>query len=243
MARHAKRDEEAGGPGLGVLETRKRTRRGPDGTIITKPTKKQARAAMLMRPTALAASSIQVTEAVHSSSTSSSASIRSFNDKAATPGSHNQDSSSNLTSPPSIAELNYHGQDHGTVSVAPISPPTSVHPSCSSVNLDSGALDNCQPVHHSDPLIAPMVPGGPYEPYAEPIPGQFDAADGSWRSQDLGPGMDYEDFFDLDTGMYLSFVFRTKWMALSAIRCPCPNSMLSDISPSKRGKRGKSGGE
>ncbi|KAL1959978.1 hypothetical protein VTO42DRAFT_646 [Malbranchea cinnamomea] len=31
MARHAKRDEEAGGPGLGVLETRKRTRRGPDG--------------------------------------------------------------------------------------------------------------------------------------------------------------------------------------------------------------------
>ncbi|EEH02599.1 conserved hypothetical protein [Histoplasma capsulatum G186AR] len=156
----------------------------------------------------LLASSIQVTEAVNSSSTSSSASIRSFNDKAATPpGSHNQDSSSNLTSPPSIGELNYHGQDHGAGSVAPISPPTSVHPSCSSVNLDSGALDNCQPVHHPDPLIAPMVPGGPYEPYAEPIPGQFDAADGSWRSQDLGPGMDYEEFFDLDTATSFNMPF------------------------------------
>lgn len=39
MVRHAKRDEEAGGPGLGVLETRKRTRRTPNGTIVTRPAK------------------------------------------------------------------------------------------------------------------------------------------------------------------------------------------------------------
>jgi hypothetical protein len=46
-----------------------------------------------------------------------------------------------------------------------------------------------------DPMLAPMMPGGPFEPYVEPIPGQFDAADGSWGGFDaLGDGM------MLDTG-------------------------------------------
>ncbi|KAL2388685.1 hypothetical protein RJ035_003024 [Blastomyces gilchristii] len=169
MVRHAKRDEEAGGPGLGVLETRKRTRRGPDGTIITKPTKKQARAAMLARSMAAATSSVPLDEVANSSSpssSSSSSSIRSFNDNSVSShgSSHNQDSSSALTTPPSMVDLSYHGQDHGAGSGAPISPPTSAHPSCPSVNLDSGPLDNCDPVDHSDPLIAPMVPGSPYIP-------------------------------------------------------------------------------
>lgn len=44
MTRHVKRDEEAGGPGLGVLETRKRARRGPDGRIIERPSKRMLRA-------------------------------------------------------------------------------------------------------------------------------------------------------------------------------------------------------
>ncbi|KLJ08038.1 hypothetical protein EMPG_16501 [Blastomyces silverae] len=212
MVRHAKRDEEAGGPGLGVLETRKRTRRGPDGTIITKPTKKQARAAMLARSMAAATSSVPVNEVANSSSpssSSSSSSIRSFNDNSVSSqgSSHNQDGSSALTTPPSMVDLSYHGQDHDAGAGAPISPPTSAHPSCPSVNLDSGPLDNCHQVDHSDPLIAPMVPGGPYEPYVEPIPGQFDAADGSWRNQDSGLGLDYEDFFDLDTATSFNMPF------------------------------------
>ncbi|KKZ66044.1 hypothetical protein EMCG_08215 [[Emmonsia] crescens] len=204
MVRHAKRDEEAGGPGLGVLETRKRTRRGPDGTIITRPTKKQARAAMVARSMASATSSNPVNEGANSSSSS----IRSFNgNSVSSHGSHNQDGSSTLTTPPSMGDLNYHGQDHGAGAGAPISPPTSAHPSCSSVNLDTGPLDNCHAIDHSDPLIAPMVPGGPYEPFVEPIPGQFDAADGSWRNQDSGPGLDYEDFFDLDTATSFNMPF------------------------------------
>ncbi|OJD28227.1 hypothetical protein ACJ73_00357 [Blastomyces percursus] len=209
MVRHAKRDEEAGGPGLGVLETRKRTRRGPDGTIITKPTKKQARAAMLARSMTTVTSSAPVNEVANSSSpsSSSSSSIRSFNDNSVSShrSSHSQDGSSALTTPPSM-DLSYLGQDHGAT---PISPPTSAHPSCPSVNLDSGPLDNCHLVDHSDPLIAPMVPGGPYEPYVEPIPGQFDAADGSWRNQDSGLGLDYEDFFDLDTATSFNMPFAT----------------------------------
>lgn len=43
MARHAKKDEEAGGPGQGVLETRKRSTREPDGTIVTRPRKRAPR--------------------------------------------------------------------------------------------------------------------------------------------------------------------------------------------------------
>lgn len=47
MTRHDKRDEEAGGPGLGVLETRKRTRRAPDGSIVTRPSKRMIRAGVV----------------------------------------------------------------------------------------------------------------------------------------------------------------------------------------------------
>ncbi|OAX84716.1 hypothetical protein ACJ72_00913 [Emergomyces africanus] len=203
MVRHAKRDEEAGGPGLGVLETRKRTRRGPDGTIITRPTKKQARAALAGRYVAPAASPPLI-----ESADSSSPSIQSFNDNSVSSHSSlNHDGSSTLTTPPSMGDLRYPGQDHGACSGGPISPPTSAHPSCSSVNLDPVPLDNCQTVDHTDPIIAPMVPGGPYEPFVEPIPGQFDASDGSWRNQDSVPGLDYEDSFDLDTATSFNMPF------------------------------------
>ncbi|ODH48140.1 hypothetical protein GX48_05735 [Paracoccidioides brasiliensis] len=211
LARHAKRDEEAGGPGLGVLETRKRTRRGPDGTIITRPTKKQARAAMAARSMASTVSSIPASDGKNSSAAqtlSSSSSIRSFNRNSVS--SHDTpDGVSALTTPPSMSsDMNYHGLDHGAVSCAPVSPPTSAHHSCSSVNLESGPRDTtCLPVDHSDPLIAPMMPGGPYEPYVEPIPGQFDAADGSWQPQDPGPNPDYEDLFDLDTATSFNMPF------------------------------------
>ncbi|KIX98742.1 uncharacterized protein Z520_05203 [Fonsecaea multimorphosa CBS 102226] len=40
MSRHAQKDEEAGGPGLGVLETRKRSFRDAGGIIVTRPRKK-----------------------------------------------------------------------------------------------------------------------------------------------------------------------------------------------------------
>ncbi|GJP88342.1 C2H2 finger domain transcription factor [Aspergillus niger] len=136
LMRHAKRDEEAGGPGQGVLETRKRTRRAGDGSIITRPPKRQSRA-----------------RASHSLPPSSSASS----------------SSISVTS----------AQDYG----APVSPPTSASDP-SSMTLDE-----------PDPLLAPMMPSGPFEPYVEPIPGQFDAADGSWSLGLDGMG----DFFSLDT--------------------------------------------
>lgn len=42
-----------------------------------------------------------------------------------------------------------------------------------------------------------MMTGGPFEPYVEPVPGQFDAADGSFNVGQNGMG----DFFDMDTGM------------------------------------------
>ncbi|GAT22927.1 C2H2 finger domain transcription factor [Aspergillus luchuensis] len=139
LMRHAKRDEEAGGPGQGVLETRKRTRRAGDGSIITRPPKRQSRA-----------------RASHSLPPSSSASS----------------SSISVTS----------AQDYG----APVSPPTSASDP-SSMSLDE-----------PDPLLAPMMPSGPFEPYVEPIPGQFDAADGSWSLGLDGMG----DFFSLDTGTF-----------------------------------------
>ncbi|KAH8429165.1 C2H2 finger domain transcription factor [Aspergillus melleus] len=138
MLRHAKRDEEAGGPGLGVLETRKRTRRAGDGSIVTRPAKRQAR-----RP------------------------------------SHATASLSDDTDHP----------PHG----APVSPPGSAsdHPSLS--------LDE------TDPLLAPMMAGGPFEPFVEPIPGQFDAADGSW-SLGLEP-QGLADGFGLDTATDFNMPF------------------------------------
>ncbi|KAL4994509.1 major facilitator superfamily domain-containing protein [Aspergillus recurvatus] len=58
---------------------------------------------------------------------------------------------------------------------APVSPPRSAGDpvSVSGISLDEEGTD-------PDPMLAPMMPGGPFEPYVEPIPGQFDAADGSW---------------------------------------------------------------
>ena len=41
-----------------------------------------------------------------------------------------------------------------------------------------------------------MMPGGPFEPFVEPIPGQFDAADGAWSVGKDGTS----DFFSVDTG-------------------------------------------
>ncbi|PYI09266.1 MFS general substrate transporter [Aspergillus sclerotiicarbonarius CBS 121057] len=143
LMRHAKRDEEAGGPGLGVLETRKRTRRAGDGTIITRPPKRQSRAS--------------AGPSLPSSSSASSSSI-------------------SVTS----------AQDY-----APVSPPTSASdPSC--LSLDE-----------PDPLLAPMMPSGPFEPYVEPIPGQFDAADGSWSLGLDGMG----DLFNLDTATDFNMPF------------------------------------
>ncbi|KAL4782314.1 major facilitator superfamily domain-containing protein [Aspergillus varians] len=59
---------------------------------------------------------------------------------------------------------------------APVSPPGSAGEPVSTLSME--ATDITDP----DPLLAPMMPGGPFEPYVEPIPGQFDAADGSWSA-------------------------------------------------------------
>ncbi|KAL4936963.1 hypothetical protein BDV06DRAFT_232907 [Aspergillus oleicola] len=57
---------------------------------------------------------------------------------------------------------------------APVSPPGSADDPLS-ISLDGTDLTD------PDPLLAPMMPP-PFEPYIEPIPGQFDAADGSWSA-------------------------------------------------------------
>jgi hypothetical protein len=54
-----------------------------------------------------------------------------------------------------------------------------------------------------DPLMAPMPPGGIYEPYAEPIVGQFGAPDGSWQNSTGGTHFGYAHFLNLDTGELL----------------------------------------
>lgn len=152
--RHAKRDEEAGGPGLGILETRKRTRRAPNGTIVTNPVKRQNRKAISNRRTRSVS---------HTSFESAS------------------DENAGL--------IESHHCPHG----APVSPPSSAHLEGRDQHSDIGISDG-------DALLAPMMPGGPYEPYVEPIPGQFDAADGSWGTSPFG------DMFTTDTGMYISAV-------------------------------------
>ena len=156
MMRHAKRDEEAGGPGLGILETRKRTRRAPNGTIVTKPAKRQARKAISNRHTR-------------------SVSHTSFE----------------IASEGNAGLIESHDYPHR----APVSPPSSAHLEGHDQHSDIGISDE-------DALLAPMMPGGPYEPYVEPIPGQFDAADGSWDTSPFG------DMFTADTGMYISVVWK-----------------------------------
>lgn len=155
MVRHAKRDEEAGGPGLGVLETRKRTRRTPNGTIVTRPAKRQAR-----------------------NGTSS----------------EHADLSSHI-----FIDSTYE-PDHGSTEPEdypqglPVCPPQSARLS----NDHHSDLD----VNESDPLLVPIMPSGPYEPFFESIPGQFDAADGS-RGASVPTEMD-RGFLSMDTGMSAS---------------------------------------
>lgn len=154
MMRHAKRDEEAGGPGLGILETRKRTRRAANGTIVTKPAKRQARKAISNR---------------HARSVSHT--------------------SFESASEENAGLIESHDFPHG----APVSPPSSAHLESRDQRSNIGISDE-------DALLAPMMPAGPYEPYVEPIAGQFDAADGSWGTSPFG------DMFTADTGMYTSVV-------------------------------------
>lgn len=145
MERHTKRDAEAGGPGLGVLKTRKRTRRAGDGTIIVRPSQREMRSA--------GRSTISTTS----------------------------------SSDRGIIE-----DDDSFLHEAPLSPPGS---GTDPTSLD---IDDIDEIDHSDPFLAPMMPGGPFEPYVEPIPGQFDAADGSFNIglNEMG------DFFSTDTGIY-----------------------------------------
>jgi hypothetical protein len=157
MIRHAKRDEEAGGPGLGILETRKRTRRAPDGTIVTRPTKKQAKAA------AAAAAAVSRNNYVSSMSSSRSSCGASM-----TSDSRRNDAES-MTTPSSHCASSQHGEHnrhhdqipHG----APVSPPRSTHESASSINMGNNLAESCDPMNSSEPFLTPMVPGGPYEPY------------------------------------------------------------------------------
>lgn len=73
------------------------------------------------------------------------------------------------------------------------------------MSLENEPLDENVGIDTSESLLAPMMPGGPYEPFVEPIAGQFDVADGAWQTNATLPpssmDMDYEDTFNLDTGM------------------------------------------
>ncbi|KAE8400760.1 major facilitator superfamily domain-containing protein [Aspergillus pseudonomiae] len=144
MLRHDKRDEEAGGPGLGVLNTRKRTRRARDGTIIVRPSQREMR----------------------SRGRSTTASLSSGQDL--------------------VAE-----EEEEPMDEAPLSPPI------------SGSDPTSLPIVETDAFLAPMMPGGPFEPYAEPIPGQFDAADGSFNLGLGGMG----DFLSMDTATDFNLPF------------------------------------
>ncbi|KAE8381801.1 major facilitator superfamily domain-containing protein [Aspergillus bertholletiae] len=62
MLRHDKRDEEAGGPGLGVLNTRKRTRRARDSTIIVCPSQREMRSGARSTTSSLTTGQDVVTE-------------------------------------------------------------------------------------------------------------------------------------------------------------------------------------
>ncbi|RAL09403.1 C2H2 finger domain transcription factor, partial [Aspergillus homomorphus CBS 101889] len=160
LLRHAKRDEEAGGPGLGVLETRKRTRRAGDGSIVVRPPKRQSRAS-----------------APHSNIPESSAS--------GSAGSMRSSSASSCV----VSVISSRESD--PIPGAPVSPPRSTS-GPTTISLDD-----------PDPLLAPILPNGPFEPYVEPIPGQFDAADGSWSLGQEG----IEDFLSLDTATDFNMPF------------------------------------
>ncbi|THC95225.1 hypothetical protein EYZ11_005302 [Aspergillus tanneri] len=171
MMRHAKRDDEAGGPGLGVLGTRKRTRRTDNGSIITRSPKRQSRRQSAM---AVSSSSIPVP-------------------------SQDRDNVG--------IELDDHLPDG-----APVSPPGSAS------DPPSIAIDEI------DPLLAPIMPCGPFEPYVEPVPGQFDAADGSWS---LGLDGTVESFsMDTATNFNMPFAASHNYNWLFDVR-----SLDDDLNP------------
>lgn len=156
MMRHTKRDEEAGGPGMGVLKTRKRTRRAGDGSIIVRPSQREMRGAAI-------------------STTSSASSDRRMEEYEE--GEEEEEEGEE-------GEMQFGDEE-------PLSPPV------------SGTDHNSLSIEENDPFLAPMMPGGPFEPYVEPVAGQFDAADGSFNM-----GLDgLSDFFGMDTGMYFSILY------------------------------------
>ncbi|KAJ5341775.1 hypothetical protein N7541_010899 [Penicillium brevicompactum] len=74
---------------------------------------------------------------------------------------------------------------------APLSPP------------GSGTDPTSISIDETDPFLAPLMPTGPFEPYVEPIPGQFDAADGSYNVELDGIG----DYFGMDTATDFNLPF------------------------------------
>lgn len=201
MLRHAKRDEEAGGPGLGVLDTRKRTRRLPDGTIVTRPTKRQNRTSTANR---------EGTEI-------SSSNVRNNNTAKEMPSPNCESPNNRGNSLEGNAQTVYAGSltlletsvhlDHYDIPLdgAPVSPPRSTNASGPgwSASLENETLDASVGIDSSESLLVPMMPNGPYEPFVEPIPGQFDIADGAWQNGTIFStgDADHEDTFNLDTGM------------------------------------------
>ncbi|KAJ5198722.1 major facilitator superfamily domain-containing protein [Penicillium cinerascens] len=152
MMRHTKRDEEAGGPGMGVLKTRKRTRRARDGSIIVRPSQREMRSAARC-------------------TTSSACSDRRMEEY----------------------EEGMEGEEEETpfIDEEPLSPPI------------SGTDHNSLSIDGNDSVLAFMMPGGPFEPFVEPVPGQFDAADGSFNM-----GLDgMSDFFGMDTATDFNLPF------------------------------------
>ncbi|KAJ5177368.1 uncharacterized protein N7500_000067 [Penicillium coprophilum] len=67
----------------------------------------------------------------------------------------------------------------------------------------SGTDPTSMSMDDTDPFLASLVPAGPFEPYAEPVPGQFDAADGSFGVQLDGIG----DYFGMDTATDFNLPF------------------------------------
>lgn len=208
--RHAKRDEEAGGPGLGVLDTRKRTRRLPDGTIVTRPTKRQSRAAAARA----AATGGNDTSNNNKDNAPSPMYTSSDNGGGSCSDSGRVADMAQIQSSLSDCSANFHHHHHHydiPPDGAPMSPPRSTNASgrfsSSSESLENEALDASIGIDSDEPLLAPMMPGGPYEPFVEPIAGQFDVADGAWQTDTMlstAMDLDYDDTFNLDTGMSLA---------------------------------------
>ncbi|CAG8084467.1 unnamed protein product [Penicillium olsonii] len=74
---------------------------------------------------------------------------------------------------------------------APLSPP------------GSGTDPTSMSIDETDSFLAPLMPTGLFEPYVDPIPGQFDAADGSYNVELDGIG----DYFGMDTATDFNLPF------------------------------------